>query len=100
MRIIGKYPSVRLRRNRKSDWSRRLVAENNLTADDLILPIFVTEGKNKVEPIKSMPDIYKYSLDRVAQVVNKASRLKIPLVAIFPNIPNNKKNNNGTESLN
>ena len=100
MRIIGKYPSVRLRRNRKSDWSRRLVAENNLTADDLILPIFVTEGKNKVEPIKSMPDIYKYTLDRVAQVVNKASRLKIPLVAIFPNIPNNKKNNNGTESLN
>ena len=100
MRIIGKYPSVRLRRNRKSDWSRRLVAENNLTADDLILPIFVTEGKNKVEPIKSMPDIYKYTLDRVAQVVNKASKLKIPLVAIFPNIPNNKKNNNGTESLN
>ena len=52
MKILGKYPSLRLRRNRKYDWTRRLVAENNLTVNDLILPIFVTEGKNKIESIK------------------------------------------------
>ena len=52
MKILGKYPAVRLRRNRKCDWSRRLVAENNLTVNDLILPIFITEGKNKIESIK------------------------------------------------
>ncbi len=55
MKILGKYPSVRLRRNRKYSWSRRLVAENNLTVDDLILPIFVREGKSKIDKIKSMP---------------------------------------------
>ena len=51
MKILGKFPSVRLRRNRKYNWSRRLVAENNLTVDDLILPIFVREGKNRIEKI-------------------------------------------------
>ena len=53
MKILGKYPDIRLRRNRKYNWSRRLVAENNLTVDDLILPIFVKEGKNKIEKIPS-----------------------------------------------
>ena len=52
MRIIGKYPDIRLRRVRNSDWVRRLVSENNLSANDLILPIFVTEGKNKIQKIK------------------------------------------------
>ena len=55
MKILGKYPALRLRRIRKSDWVRRLVAENNLSVDDLRLPIFLREGKNIVEPIKSMP---------------------------------------------
>ena len=89
MMILGKYPSLRLRRNRKYDWSRRLVAENNLTVNDLILPIFVTEGKNKIEVIKGMPNIFKYSIDKIPNVVNKASKLKIPLIAIFPNTSNN-----------
>ena len=83
MKILGKYPSVRLRRNRKYDWARRLVAENNLTANDLILPIFITEGKNKIAPIKSMPNINRYSVDQIGKVINKASKLKIPLVAKF-----------------
>ena len=52
MKILGKYPSLRMRRNRKSDWVRRLVSENNLTVNDLILPIFIREGKNKIESIK------------------------------------------------
>ena len=100
MKILGKYPSLRLRRNRKYSWSRRLVAENNLTVDDLILPIFVTEGKNKIEPIKSMPDVFRYSVDKINPVINKASNLGIPLVAIFPYTPNKKKNSIGSEALN
>ena len=100
MKILGKYPSVRLRRNRKYNWSRRLVAENNLTVNDLILPIFVIEGKNKIESIKSMPNAYRYSIDRMGHVINKASKLGIPLVAIFPYTPNKKKNSIGSEALN
>ena len=100
MRVLGKYPSLRLRRNRKYNWSRRLVAENNLTVNDLILPIFVTEGENKIESIKSMPGTYRYSVDKIGHVINKASKLNIPLVAIFPHTPNKKKNSLGSEALN
>ncbi len=100
MKILGKYPAVRLRRNRKYNWSRRLVAENNLTVNDLILPLFVTEGKNKIESIKTMPGIYRYSIDKITSVINKASKLGIPLVAIFPHTRDRKKNSMGTEALN
>ena len=100
MKILGKYPTLRLRRVRKSDWIRRLVSENKLSADDLILPIFVREGKNKIEPIKSMPGINRYSVDKLSYVVEKACNLKIPLIALFPYTPDNKKNNYGTEALN
>ena len=100
MKILGKYPSVRLRRNRKYDWSRRLIGENNLTVDDLILPIFVTEGKNKIQSIDSMPGIYRYSIDKINNIIYKASKLNIPLVAIFPHTQNNKKDSLGTEALN
>ena len=100
MKILGKYPAVRLRRNRKCDWSRRLIAENNLAVNDLILPIFVTEGKNKVESIKGMPDVYRYSIDKVSHVADRASKLKIPLLAIFPHTSNKKKNSIGSEALN
>ena len=100
MKILGKYPEVRLRRNRKYNWSRRLVAENNLTVDDLILPIFVREGKNRIEKIKSMPGCNRYSIDKLNNVINTASKLNIPLVAIFPNTPSVKKNSIGSEALN
>ena len=100
MKILGKYPALRLRRNRKSDWTRRLVAENNLTVNDLILPIFVTDGKNKVEPIRSMPGINRYSIDKIGNIVNKANKFKIPLIAIFPQTPKKKKNYIGSEALN
>jgi len=76
------------------------VAENNLSTDDLILPIFIREGKNKIEPIKSMPGVNRYSLDKLSYVVERACNLKIPLVALFPYTPDSKKNNYGTESLN
>ena len=100
MIITGKYPNLRLRRNRKSSWSRRLVSENTLSVNDLILPIFVIEGKNKKIPIKSMPGIFRYSIDKLNQVVGNAVSLKIPMVAIFPYINKNLKNPRGTEALN
>ena len=100
MKVLGKYPSLRLRRNRKSEWSRRLVEENNLVVSDLILPIFVMEGRNKVEQIQSMPGVMRYSVDKIGPVINKANRMGIPLVAIFPNTPLRKKNSFGSEALN
>ena len=63
MKNFGSYPSVRLRRNRKTDWSRRLVSENNLSTNDLIWPIFLREGKSIKEPVKSMPGVYRYTVD-------------------------------------
>ena len=100
MKILGGYPSLRLRRNRKSAWVRRLVEENNISVNDLILPIFVTEGKNKVQEIKTMPGIYRYSVDKLSNVINRASKANIPLIAIFPNTPKSKKDFYGSEALN
>ena len=100
MKNIGSYPKVRLRRNRKADWSRRLVRENTLSSNDLIWPIFIREGKNIKEPIKAMPGVYRYSLDKIEKLTEKAIRNKIPMIALFPNTPLSKKNNKGTEALN
>ena len=100
MKSLGSYPKVRLRRNRKTEWSRRLVSENNLSTNDLIWPIFIREGKNIKEPIKSMPGVYRYSLDKIEGLVEKAIFKKIPMIALFPNTPNSKKNAKGSEALN
>ena len=100
MIITGKYPDLRLRRSRQHEWSRRLVKENNLSANDLIQPIFLVEGKNKKIPIKSMPDVYRYSVDRLTQIVDKSVSNKIPMIALFPFTNPKLKNNLGTESLN
>jgi porphobilinogen synthase len=100
MKAIGKYPNLRMRRSRKADWVRRLVSEHNLSANDLILPLFVKEGNQKKEPIASMPNIFRYSIDELKIITEKACKLKIPLLALFPYTNSNKKNNTGTESLN
>ncbi len=100
MKNIGSYPSTRLRRNRKSDWARRLVRENELSVNDLIWPIFIREGKNIEEPVKSMPGVYRYTLDKVEKLTEKALSKGIPMLALFPNVENKKKNIKGTESLN
>jgi len=100
MKNIGKFPNVRLRRNRKSDWSRRLVRESNLSPNDLIWPIFLREGKNVREPIKSMPGVYRYSIDKIENLVERAISKKIPMIALFPHTEVSKKNIKGTESLN
>tara|TARA_E500000178_G_C16890571_1_gene693330 strand:- start:122 stop:1117 length:996 start_codon:yes stop_codon:yes gene_type:complete len=98
--ITGKYPSLRLRRTRKYNWSRRLIQENNLSSSDLIYPIFLIEGKNKKQAIKTMPGIYRYSIDQLGVILNKVIKHKIPMVALFPSIPINKKDQLGTEALN
>ncbi len=98
--ITGKYPSLRLRRSRKNDWSRRLVQENSLSPNDFILPIFLIEGNNKKQSIKSMPDVYRYSLDKISFVIDKAIKNKLPMVALFPHTEKKKKNLLGTEALN
>ncbi len=98
--ITGKFPNLRLRRSRKNDWSRRLIEENNITPNDFILPIFLIEGKNKKQAIKSMPGVYRYSLDKISLVVDKAIKLGIPMVALFPYTQKNKKDSLGSEALN
>ena len=98
--ITGKFPSLRLRRSRKSDWSRRLIEENNLTSNDFILPIFLIEGNNKKQEIKSMPGVYRYTLDKISRVVDNAIKKGLPSIALFPYTENKKKNLIGTEALN
>ena len=98
--ITGKYPNLRLRRNRKTDWSRRLVEESTLSANDLILPIFLTEGKNRVQSIKTMPGVFRYSIDKLSKIIDRAILLKLPMVALFPYTNSRVKNKYGTEALN
>ena len=98
--IIGKFPNLRLRRTRKYTWSRKLIQENNLSPSDLVCPIFLIEGKNRKQPIKSMPGVYRYSIDQLGIIINNIIRNKIPMVALFPSTQNSKKDKLGTEALN
>ena len=100
MKIIGSYPNLRLRRLRKSTWIRDLVSESNISHKDLILPIFIREGKNKVESIKLMPGVKRYSVDKLSNILKEVERYKIPMVALFPFTPSYKKDEFGTEALN
>ena len=98
--ITGKYPNLRLRRNRKQPWSRRLIQENTLSPNDFILPIFLIDGSNKREIIPSMSGVYRYTINRLAQIVDKAIKNGIPMVALFPKTKTKLKNEIGSESLN
>ncbi len=98
--ITGNYPNLRLRRSRKNDWSRRLIQENSLSSSDFILPIFLIDGKNIKQSIKTMPDVYRYTIDKIGIIVDRAIKNKIPMVALFPYTNKTKKNDIGTEALN
>ena len=100
MIITGKYPNLRMRRSRKNSWSRRLVQENSLSYNDLILPIFLTDGSNQKIPIKSMPNIYRYSIDKLSKIIDKSIKKKIPMIALFPQTKIKLKNPLGSEALN
>ena len=98
--ITGNYPNLRLRRSRKNDWSRRLIQENTLSTSDLILPIFLIDGKNKLQSINAMPDIYRHTVDKLGMIIDKALKNKIPMVALFPYTKKTKKDDYGSEALN
>ena len=100
MIITGTFPNLRLRRSRKSDWCRRLVQESNLTSSDLILPIFLTDGINKKIPIKTMPDVYRYTVNRLSSILDRAIKKNIPMVALFPYTNPKIKDEFGSEALN
>ena len=98
--IIGKYPDLRLRRNRKYSWTRKLIQENSLSSSDFVLPIFLIDGSNKKESISTMPGVFRYTVNRLAQIIDKAIKKGIPMVALFPKVKNNLKDEMGSESLN
>ena len=97
---FGQFPSVRLRRNRRHDWSRRLVREHQLTVDDLIWPVFVQDGQATRTPVSSMPGVERMTLDLLPDAVAQAAQLGIPAVAIFPATDPALKTPDGTEALN
>ncbi|MCE2563892.1 porphobilinogen synthase [Komagataeibacter sp. FNDCF1] len=97
---IGQFPHVRLRRNRHDRFTRRLVSENTLSTDNLIWPIFVTEGTDSVTDVASMPGVQRVSLDRLAAHVEPAARLDIPALALFPITPTGLRDEAGTEATN
>lgn len=94
------FPSTRLRRTRMQPWSRQLVVENQLTASDLIWPVFIIEGENIAEPIAAMPKVYRYSIDRLVTEAVEAHQLGIQAIALFPVTPAQLKTDDGKEALN
>ncbi|CAA9210163.1 MAG: Porphobilinogen synthase [uncultured Craurococcus sp.] len=96
----GAFPATRMRRNRRDAWTRRLNAENTLTVDDLIWPIFIREGTGQTSDVASMPGVVRVTLDRLAGHVEQAASLGIPAIALFPMTPPELKNAEGTEALN
>jgi len=96
----GQFPATRLRRNRYDNWTRRLVAENKVSVDDLIWPIFIIDGAGQTVPVASMPGVERVTLDRLAAHVEPAAKLGIPAIALFPATPADKKDAEGTESGN
>ena len=97
---MPQFPSTRLRRNRQTDWSRRLVEENTLSINDLIWPIFVQEGANKRTEISSMPGVYRVSIDLLVEEAKKAEAIGIPALALFPVTPLDRKTPDGEEAYN
>lgn len=97
---VGAYPTVRMRRNRRHAWTRRLVAEHTLSVDDLIWPIFLMEGDGQAVEIAAMPGAQRVTLDRLAAYVEPAVALGIPALALFPATPPEKKDAEGSESAN
>ena len=96
----GKFPRVRMRRMRRDDFSRRLMRETKLTADDLIQPLFVMEGKNRADAVPSMPGISRVTTDLLLKQAEKLLKLGVPAIALFPVVPASKKDNKAKEAFN
>lgn len=100
MQTLGQYPMKRMRRMRHDDFSRRLMRENVVTPNDLILPVFVKEGEHDREPIPTMPGVYRYTIDEMVALCQEMESLGIPMVALFPHIEDNLKTPDGREAAN
>jgi len=96
----ARYPSTRMRRNRRTDWLRRLVRETRLGVDDLIWPIFVVDGENQRQPVPSMPGVDRLSVDLLAGAVGEARDLGIPMIAVFPYTDDALKTPDAREAVN
>ncbi len=96
----GKFPRVRMRRMRHDDFSRRLMCETRLAADDLIQPVFVMEGRNRAEAVPSMPGIERVTTDLLLKQAERLLKLGVPAIALFPVIPASKKDNKAKEAFN
>lgn len=96
----GAFPSTRMRRMRRDDFSRRLMRESVLTANDFIYPVFVLEGNNRTESVASMPGVERVSLDRLLPVAERALKLGVPALALFPVIDAAKKSEGAEEAWN
>jgi porphobilinogen synthase len=90
----------RLRRARKAEWARKLMRENRLTVEDLIWPVFITEGTGVTEAIATMPGVNRYSVDKAVEQAREAASLGIPALALFPNTPSHLRDETGSEALN
>src|SRR5437879_7239895 len=84
--ILGEFPSVRMRRMRRDDFSRRLMREHRLSADDLIYPVFIIDGKSRTEKVASMPGVERLTIDKLLPLAEQCSKLGIPALALFPAI--------------
>ncbi len=100
MRLYGGFPRRRMRRMRRDEFSRRLGREHRLTTDDLIYPVFVIEGRNRAEPVPSMPGIRRYTVDRLLAHAEQCAKLGIPALAVFPMIAAELKTGDGREAIN
>lgn len=100
MQVLGAFPHRRLRRLRRDDFSRRLVREHSLTVDDLIYPVFVLDGRNRTQPVPSMPEIHRYTVDKLLPHAERCLKLGIPALAIFPAIEPRLKTPDGREAMN
>lgn len=96
----GPYPYTRMRRNRVSEFSRRLTAENRLSVDDLILPLFVVEGENQFQPVASMPGVNRLSIDLLVAEAQQVAALGIPAIALFPVVPAEQKSSLAEQAYN
>jgi len=97
---LGRFPAVRMRRMRKDEFSRRLMRENRLTTDDLICPVFIIEGKNRTEPVDSMPGVLRYTVDKLLRHAEACMKAGIPALALFPAVERRLKTADGREAAN
>jgi porphobilinogen synthase len=100
MHVLGKFPRRRMRRLRHDEFSRRLVREHRLSADDLIYPVFVIDGQNRSEAVPSMPGVERLSIDRLLKQAQRCMELKIPAIALFPVVDNSLRTEDAREAFN